>query len=213
WLSDSVLVRIARPELQVSGMPGWGDGLPRLEAISGKPIALSFVPPAFADRYEVAVSIDGGRAWSTLASTPAPAWMLTPLLVSDGSLVEVGAWRADSLTAVWLSAPFRVNPPPSTGVDPATPGVFALRLLGARPGELPIRLRVDVPATADGGVEVFDLRGARVRTLARGPLVAGTHAFDWDGRGASGEAASSGVYFVRARLGREAIVRRVVLTR
>ena len=213
WLSDSVLVRIARPSLQVAGLPGWDDGLPRLEAISGKPIALSFVPPALADRYELAVSIDGGGDWSTLVSTPAPAWVLTPLLVSDGTLLEVSAWRADSLTGVWLSAPFRVNPPPSTGVDPTPPAVFAVRLLGARPGELPIRLRVDVPATADGGVEVFDLRGARVRTLARGPLVAGTHAFDWDGRGAGGEASASGVYFLRARLGREAIVRRVVLTR
>ncbi|MBI5169544.1 MAG: S8 family serine peptidase [Candidatus Eisenbacteria bacterium] len=213
WLSDSVLVRVSRPELEVAGMPGWDDGLPRLEALSGKPLALAFQPPALADRYEVALSLDGGRAWITLASTPAPAWVLTPLVVSDGSLVEVSAWSADSLTGVWLSAPFRVNPPPSTGVEPAVPGEFALRLLGARPGQLPVRLQFDVPAGADGALEVFDLRGARVRTLARGALVAGRHAFDWDGRGNSGEAAASGVYFVRARLGGAAIVRRVVLTR
>ncbi len=213
WLSDSVLVRMARPELEVAGLPGWDGGLPRLEALSGKPLALSFQAPAFADRYEVALSLDGGRAWSTLASTPAPAWVFTPLVVNDGTLLEVSAWSADSLTGAWLSAPVRVNPPPSTGVDPALPGEFALRLLGARPGQLPVRLQFDAPAAADAALEVFDLRGARVRTLVRGTLVAGRHAFDWDGRTGDGAHAASGVYFVRARLGADAIVRRVVLTR
>lgn len=213
WLSDSILVRLSRPPLEVTGLAAWGLEGPLFETLSGRAISLSFVPPAMADRYEVALSIDGGSAWITLASTPAPAWVLTPILVNDGTLVEVSAWRADSLTGLWLSAPFRVNPPPSTGVGDGVPRAFALELLGARPGELPVRLRLEAPVTADGAVELFDVRGARVRTLARGTLVAGTHAFDWDGRGTSGEAAASGVYFVRARLGREAIVRRVVLTR
>jgi flagellar hook assembly protein FlgD len=43
---------------------------------------------------------------------------------------------------------------------------------------------------------VFDLGGRLVRTLHRGPLAAGPHAFEWNGRDQAGRRAAAGVYFV-----------------
>jgi hypothetical protein len=44
---------------------------------------------------------------------------------------------------------------------------------------------------------VYNLRGQRVRTLADGPMEAGTHVAFWDGRDALEQDAASGVYFCR----------------
>ncbi len=48
-------------------------------------------------------------------------------------------------------------------------------------------------------VEIFDVSGRLMRTLAKGPFVPGTHQLSWDGRDGTGELVSNGLYFVRAR--------------
>jgi hypothetical protein len=48
-------------------------------------------------------------------------------------------------------------------------------------------------------VEVFDLRGRRVRTLLEDFRRAGIHRVSWDGRDAGGAGVASGVYYVRLR--------------
>jgi flagellar hook assembly protein FlgD len=46
-------------------------------------------------------------------------------------------------------------------------------------------------------VELFDVQGRRVTTLADGGFGAGAHVLAWDGRDAAGARASRGLYFVR----------------
>ena len=89
----------------------------------------------------------------------------------------------------------------TTGVldvdDPAFPA--ALALLAPRPNPAPGRATIDfvLPRAADARVDVFDVRGARLRTLAEGTYMPGTHRVAWDGRtrGAGGPAPAS--YLVR----------------
>ena len=50
-------------------------------------------------------------------------------------------------------------------------------------------------------VDVFNIEGARVASLADETLGAGVHSRTWDGRTASGSAAASGVYFMRMQAG------------
>lgn len=65
------------------------------------------------------------------------------------------------------------------------------------------RINFSLPQRSEVRLEIFDLRGARVRTLHRGELSAGPHGFDWDPR-SSDPGLSPGVYFVRLRtLGQE----------
>ena len=58
---------------------------------------------------------------------------------------------------------------------------------------------------------IYDVRGARVRTLVRGEKASGRYAVDWDGRNDDGTPVSSGVYFYRMTAGGFADTRRMVL--
>jgi hypothetical protein len=60
---------------------------------------------------------------------------------------------------------------------------------------LSFELSQDGPVT----LEIFDLAGRRMRTLAAGDLAAGNHAITWDGRDENGHALASGGYLGRLR--------------
>ena len=60
---------------------------------------------------------------------------------------------------------------------------------------------IDLPAAADASIEVFDLSGRRVATLARGTLPAGRSELGWNGRDLLGRPVAAGVYLARARAG------------
>jgi flagellar hook assembly protein FlgD len=51
-------------------------------------------------------------------------------------------------------------------------------------------------------LSVYDVRGARVRTLRNGTFGAGRYSVRWDGRDDSGHRMGGGVYFVRLSAGR-----------
>jgi hypothetical protein len=55
----------------------------------------------------------------------------------------------------------------------------------------------DLPSPQWVDVQVYDVRGAAVRSLARGLRDAGPQAIVWDGRNDSGRAVAPGVYFVK----------------
>jgi hypothetical protein len=73
-----------------------------------------------------------------------------------------------------------------------------------------------VPEAVRGGkagvnLVVYDVRGAKVRTLVSGPRSAGKHIAQWDGRNDTGSPAGSGVYFYRMTTGTFSDVRKMVL--
>jgi hypothetical protein len=77
-----------------------------------------------------------------------------------------------------------------------------------------VHARLRAPAAVQ--LAVFDLRGRLVRELFAGHLAAGLRGFTWDGRDAHGNAAASGVYFLRLVDGgnaQETRTQRVVLLR
>jgi len=75
------------------------------------------------------------------------------------------------------------------------------------------RLTFSLSEASDLVLEVFDVQGRRVRTLARGPHGPGDHSLTWDGRSAGGDRVAPGLYFVRCRTARGQDVRPVVLVR
>jgi hypothetical protein len=64
-----------------------------------------------------------------------------------------------------------------------------------------IRFKLNTPAPAT--LQIFNLRGALVRTLLDRDLDAGTHEQFWNGRDNFGRQVASGTYFYRLRLGAE----------
>ena len=60
-------------------------------------------------------------------------------------------------------------------------------------------------------LEVFDVRGARVKTLADTFFEKGIHQARWDGTDSAGEQVASGIYFYRLRMGAFVETKRMVL--
>jgi hypothetical protein len=74
-------------------------------------------------------------------------------------------------------------------------------------------LRFDLAGAGRARLDVFNLRGERVRTLVDGELPAGRHQASWQGRDDMGRPVASGIYFVRLITGGKAFSRKVVLVR
>ncbi len=60
-------------------------------------------------------------------------------------------------------------------------------------------------------VDIYNVRGQKVRTLVRGSQDEGSYQVTWSGDDASGKPVSSGVYFCRLKSGEETIVRKMML--
>jgi len=72
-------------------------------------------------------------------------------------------------------------------------------------------LELTLPAAMDIHLEVFDVGGRLVRTLANGPYPAGVTAFYWDLRDGWGRVLSPGSYWVSGRLGAQHVTRRITV--
>lgn len=85
----------------------------------------------------------------------------------------------------------------ATTVEPALP-TFT-RLYAPRPNPLTSggTLRFDLARMTRARLEVFDLSGRRVAVLADREFTPGSYSLPWEGRGESGGALGSGLYFVR----------------
>ncbi len=62
------------------------------------------------------------------------------------------------------------------------------------------QFRFEVPVRASVRLEVYDLRGHRVRLLMRSEVPAGMHIAPWDGRDGQGRQVSSGQYLARLQI-------------
>jgi len=146
----------------------------------------------------------GAELWkyfvgAPIASSPAISGDFVFVGASDGHLWAFA--RADIVEGT--SAP-AVGSAPEDG----------LRFTSApNPGADAVRFTLSLPRKGRTVLEVFDVRGRRVRTALDGDLEAGQHDAVWDGRDDRGQALPAGVYFARLEAGGESVVRKVVLLR
>jgi len=81
------------------------------------------------------------------------------------------------------------------------PGVAKLTIRSVKPNPFNPSTEISFEALVPGymSLEIHDVSGRCIRTIALGGMGIGLHRAVWDGRDASGERAASGVYFVRIR--------------
>ncbi len=93
------------------------------------------------------------------------------------------------------------------------PAGFALGL--PRPNPFGAGTRVDFTVPVDGRVSivVYDVTGARVRTLLDEAAKAGVHEIAWDGRNDAGAPSPAGIYYLRVNASRYQQTRSVILLR
>jgi hypothetical protein len=142
-----------------------------------------------------------------------------PLLPPAGGAPVQMLWR-DASTVAGTRYAYRIEALTASGADwygpyalsiPALTRQLALRFAAVNPTRGVARLAVDVPAGTDAPrLDVYDVAGRHVRTLARGLLTAGQHVVEWDGLDDSGSRVRGGVYLVRLQGAREARVAHIV---
>jgi len=74
-------------------------------------------------------------------------------------------------------------------------------------------VRFTLPVAGPARLAVYDMRGARLRTLVAAELAAGEHTAPWDGQDDQGRVAAAGVYLVRLASGAVQSQTRVVLVK
>lgn len=187
---------------------GWGIagspsvGYPRAVA---RPIAFA---PAFGDFdqdgfQEVAVLDDQSLSIYAADTIPLPSGRQWPM---DGN--DPGRSRC-----------FEPQLHVATSVDPdgRVDSAVSLAPPGPNPSAGPTQLQFTLGAPGHVEVEVFDVRGRRLRSLFEGRLPRGIHTLHFDGRDERGEALASGAYFARVRwlggTGERTAVRRLTVLR
>jgi len=100
-----------------------------------------------------------------------------------------------------------------TGAEPGDeiPSQTALSTAYSNPFNPQTKLEYDVASQQRVLLEIFDIRGARVRTLVDEVLPARRHTAVWDGRDDAGNAVASGIYFLRMVAGDMSDVKKLVL--
>jgi hypothetical protein len=117
---------------------------------------------------------------------------------------EAGNWSAISNIAFMPGGTVAVDDATVTlTFSPTTPN----------PARSTVAWAYALPGPAPGRVDVYDLDGRLVRTVANGMLPAGRGELRWDLRDASARPVPAGVYMVRARIGGQVWTRRVAVVR
>ena len=146
-----------------------------------------------------------GSSWSSLGSgTNGP---VLAMAVHEGALFVGGAFsqaggRSSSAIARW-----------DLGAERRTSAMLTAETGIPNPFRVSTSIAYRLTAAGHVRVSVYDLRGRRIKTLEDASRPAGTHFLMWDGHSDSGEAAPSGVYFLRLDLPGRSETRRVVRLR
>ena len=184
---------------------------------AGSPVAFSvqLAPgytgaPAYRWRRNGVGLVDGPTGYgSTIGGSTLPSLQLTSTMPADSGFyycLYSNSCGAESTVVAQLTVTYTlgVETGPSAGLrlsvspNPAF-GSADMEFSLANPG----------PVEAD----VFDERGARVRTLASGYMGAGPRHLHWDGHDDGGRAVRAGLYFVRVRAPGRSDRRKLVLVR
>jgi hypothetical protein len=95
---------------------------------------------------------------------------------------------------------------------PSAPMAFVLGTVEPNPSRGPVQINFVVPRQALIALEVFDIQGRKVASLAEGVWQAGAHRVEWAGqRGRASVAA--GIYLIRYRFPGGQELRRIALAR
>ena len=217
WFQGWDTVRVQRPKVRYDDdhhLAGPKDESmpPRLPGQSVAPLRFFDPEGATATRFELWFSPNDGETWApidTAITSREYAWAV-PLDITEDARIAVVSFDADGIMGVDITNAFQIIGQTTDVESGRKPERFALRFSGHNPGPSAL-LEFGLPVRGDVSVRVYDVRGALVRELARGPFEPGWHRLTWDGAGATGSPAEPGMYFVQANTNGQRLLKRFVL--
>jgi hypothetical protein len=128
--------------------------------------------------------------------------------LSDGS-ANFDGFRVDSVRLVTFN-PGSQPAPVAVGESPAR-STLELAAPAPNPTRTGARLAFTLPASSHVTLEVLDLQGRRVQSLADGFYAAARYELGWDLRDERGRRAAPGLYLVRLSTGKSSVTRRLMV--
>jgi FlgD Ig-like domain len=152
-----------------------------------------------------------------IAGLPAPGIAGTPQSfeisgLPDGVLFYFALKSADD-RGNWSSISNVATRPAEIVEVHASPLALSFSLPVPNPARASVRWDYSVPQATRVQVDVFDVTGRHVHTVASGALSAGSGELSWDVRDHQGRPVGAGVYFVKARLGELESTNRLLIVR
>ncbi len=145
----------------------------------------------------------GGRA-----EDPSGYKIVTLAFGLEAIATQAGRDEVMSKSLEWL-----IGPPNTTPVEDQAPRALALAANTPNPFNPLTKIAFALDRNGPVRLEVFDLQGRLVRTLANEPMTAGEHTVIWDGRAADGQPAASGTYVYRLSANDQTLARKMTLVK
>jgi hypothetical protein len=136
---------------------------------------------------------------------------IAPVLTQDGYYTIVIEDNAQDQTGSYTLTVSNSGGVTAVGATP--PAELALHGGVPSPFSQSTRIDYDLPASDHVRLDVYDVSGARIRTLVDQARGAGHFAATWDGRDDAGRRVASGVYYLRMETHAKAQNQKVVLVR
>jgi len=112
---------------------------------------------------------------------------------------------------------FESTPSNSVTIEVTAAGTTPLPTTTALLGNFPnpfnpsTTIQLQIKKSAPVSVDVFNMRGQKVKTLVRENLDAGTHSYEWNGTNNESQTVASGIYFYTVHIGSFCQTRRMIL--
>jgi hypothetical protein len=150
-----------------------------------------------------------------LLDRPATCRLRVPPETYQDGAIEVSVKRVKGPDAVlaYLSLYKAKKGGPQSSELALGPKVTGLNLAYPNPTAEGAEIRYSLQGQGKVSLAIYDVSGRLVRQLVDQEREAGSYLIRWDGKSASGQKASSGVYFIRMRAGNFEATRRLVVAR
>lgn len=149
----------------------------------------------------IAYAAVGGAGETLTVDIPALAWYAVAVWkVGSADLPLAGTYQLQ-VGAGTTPVPGELPLPTVSDIVSVQPNPFNPRTT----------IRFDLATAGPVLLDVFDLRGQRIRTLVMGDLSAGRHEATWDGRNEHGEGVATGVYLARLEIAGSHCLRKMML--
>jgi subtilisin family serine protease len=188
----------------------------------GKPDSVEVVMAGGpADSVQLSLSTNGGASYSielgTITGAPVGlprslAWWVDGSYATGAAKIRANAFTSAGVLTAYSDSLFLIAAPTAVEVADATPAPrFALAPNVPNPFNPETTIRFGTERAGRVRLIVYDIHGARVRTLVDEWMPAGSYRARWDGRSDRGTAVASGVYLYELAEGGKRISRKMSL--